>query len=161
MQQPVNIRIDERLIHGQVAALWSKALSLNRIILIDGEVINNQMQKVLQRTACPDSIKLSIISPVKAAENFKINKYDGERCMVIVRWPEVLRELADFGIYFDEVVVGNMPNKAKTKMITNQIFVNENQVDIFKDLSKKTQFFVQLVPNSQKENFIRILEDIK
>ena len=78
--------------------------------------------------------------------------------MVIVRWPETLEKLANNGIYFDEVVIGNMPNKTNSKMITKQIFANEQQVEIFKELSNKTKFVVQLVPKSNKEDFIAMVE---
>ena len=157
MIQPVNVRIDERLIHGQVAALWTKEQRINRIILIDDEVINNKMQKMLQKSACPDTIKLSIISIERAVDNFKNDKYANERSMVIVRWPETLKKLYDLNITFDEVVVGNMTNKKGYEMITNQIFVNESQKQIFKTMSNKTKFIVQLVPTSTKEDLISLL----
>jgi len=158
MKQPVNVRIDERLIHGQVAHLWSKALQVTRIVLIDDQVIHNAMQKTLQKSACPEKIKLSIISAERAAENFKVNKYADEEVMVVVRWPETLKQLSDLGIAFDEVTIGNMPNKPNTKTITNQIYVNDKQIEIFKSLSKSTNFIVQLVPDSAKENFIKMLD---
>lgn len=161
MRQPVNVRIDERLIHGQVAALWSKELQLNRIILIDDEVINNPMQKTLQKTACPSTIKLSMISTAKAAANFAIDKYADERSMVIVRWPQTLLSLAQAGVSFAEVVIGNMPNKPGTQMVTKQIFVKDEQKAIFHQLSDQTHFIVQLVPSSTKEDFMAILESAK
>ena len=161
MRQPVNVRIDERLIHGQVAALWSKELQLDRIVLIDDEVIHDPIRKTLQKTACPANIKLSIISTVKAAANFKEDKYEQERSMVIVRWPQTLVKLENEGITFDEVVIGNMPNKPGTQMITKQIFVDESQKQMFASLSAHTTFIVQLVPKSSKDDFMKILKDGK
>lgn len=161
MKQPVNVRIDERLIHGQVAALWAKELLLERIIIIDNEIIHDPTRKLLLKTACPSTIKLSIISVKKAVENIKNKKYQDERCMILVRWPETLEQLGDEGIYFDEVCIGNMPNKPGTKMITNQIFVSEKQRALFKKLSEHTHFIVWLVPNSNKQDFLDILENQK
>ena len=150
MIQPINVRIDERLIHGQVAAVWTKTLSIDRIVVIDDEVVRNPVQKQLLKTACPDNCKLSIISTARAAENFRADKYAGERPMVIVRWPETLDALSKMGIAFDEVVVGNMPNKPGTDMLTKQIFVSGEQRETFKRLSASTKFVVQLVPLDAK-----------
>ena len=40
-------RIDDRLIHGQVATAWSKMTGINRIIVVSDEVANDQLRKFL------------------------------------------------------------------------------------------------------------------
>ena len=42
----VGCRIDGRLIHGQVANLWSAKLNLSRIMVVDNEVVNNDVEKL-------------------------------------------------------------------------------------------------------------------
>lgn len=42
----VNIRVDERLIHGQVAAYWTTSLNANRILVIDDFAAKDQIQKM-------------------------------------------------------------------------------------------------------------------
>ena len=41
----VNIRIDERLIHGQVAAMWTGNLKVSRIMVVDNEIIRDDFRK--------------------------------------------------------------------------------------------------------------------
>lgn len=154
MIQPISVRIDERLIHGQVAAVWTKTLSINRVIVIDDEVVKNPVQKKLLKTACPDNCKLSIISTARAAENFLSDKYADERPMVIVKWPETLVSLSELGVVFDEVIVGNMPNKPGSEMLTKQIFVTDAQKEMFRELSENTSFAIQLVPLDAKSNLM-------
>ena len=151
MKQPINVRIDERLIHGQVAALWSKALQLTRIIVIDSTVIKNDMQKMLLKTATPQGIKLSIISPKRAAENFNAGKYDEETAMVIVKGTGTLMELKEEGFAFESVNVGNITNKPNAKKITSQIYISDEEEIQFKELSENTDFYVQLVPDAAKK----------
>ncbi len=157
MKQPENVRIDERLIHGQVAALWTKALKVNRIVVVDSEVIKNDMQKMLLKTATPAGIKLSIISPKRAAENFNAGKYDEEVAMVIVKGPETLNEIKAEGFTFENVNVGNMTSKSGVKSVTKQIYVTEDQEALFNDLSKDTHFYVQLVPDESQKDFMEML----
>ena len=64
----VNIRIEERLIHGQVATVWTQALKPNRIIVVDRDTSQNDLQKKVMRLACPQGVKLSIFSPKRAVE---------------------------------------------------------------------------------------------
>ena len=92
-----NIRIDERLIHGQVAAVWSKALNVNRIMVVDEDAVKNPTQKSVLKMACPAGCKLSILSVASAANNLRIRKYEGDRIFMIVRSPATLRALYDAG----------------------------------------------------------------
>lgn len=49
----VHIRIDDRLIHGQVATRWSTGLKVNRIMVIDDAVAANDNEKAILRMAAP------------------------------------------------------------------------------------------------------------
>ena len=46
------IRIDERLIHGQVATLWQGAWNCNRIMVIDSKSANDPILKSVLKIAC-------------------------------------------------------------------------------------------------------------
>ena len=50
------LRIDERLIHGQVAVVWSKALSITHIIVANDDVVNNELQITSMKMAVPDNM---------------------------------------------------------------------------------------------------------
>ncbi len=49
----VNVRIDERLIHGQVATMWTNHLKVNRIMVVDNVVVKNEMEKMFLRWLSP------------------------------------------------------------------------------------------------------------
>lgn len=55
----VNVRIDERLIHGQVAAVWTNTLNATRIMVIDDMAAKDEIQKIALKMACPSTVKLS------------------------------------------------------------------------------------------------------
>ena len=45
----VNARIDERMIHGQVAAIWTNLLNATRILVIDDQAAQDDIQKMALR----------------------------------------------------------------------------------------------------------------
>lgn len=51
----VNVRIDERLIHGQVAAVWTNTLNATRIMVIDDMAAKDEIQKIALKMACPST----------------------------------------------------------------------------------------------------------
>ena len=42
MMEIVNVRIDDRLIHGQVAAVWTLATKATRIMVVDDLVVKDR-----------------------------------------------------------------------------------------------------------------------
>ena len=65
----VGNRIDGRLIHGQVANLWTTKLNISRIMVVDDEVAENTIEKSGLKLATPAGVKLSVLPVAKAAEN--------------------------------------------------------------------------------------------
>ena len=53
----VGARIDGRLIHGQVANLWTTKLNISRIMVIDDEVAENAIEKSGLKLATPAGVK--------------------------------------------------------------------------------------------------------
>lgn len=71
----VAIRIDDRLIHGQVVAYWSNSLKLTRIMVANDDVAADDMRKSVLRMAAPAGIKTSIIPVERAAKQILEGKY--------------------------------------------------------------------------------------
>lgn len=57
-----HVRVDERLIHGQVATMWTNTIKATRIMIVDDAVVKNEMEKVALKTAVPAGVKLSILT---------------------------------------------------------------------------------------------------
>ena len=84
----VGCRIDGRLIHGQVANLWAGKLNVSRIMVVDDEVVNNDVEKSGLKLATPPGVKLSILPIGKAAANILAGKYDSQRLFIVARKPD-------------------------------------------------------------------------
>lgn len=76
------MRVDERLIHGQVAVVWSKHLGANRIVVANDEVVNNEMQMMALKMAVPSNIKVNIKSVNDAIK--LLNDPRGEKLKIFV-----------------------------------------------------------------------------
>lgn len=96
----VAARIDGRLIHGQVANLWTTKLNISRIMVVDNEVISNDLEKTALKLATPSGVKLSILSVEKAANNILEGRYDSQRLLIVARKPDSFLELIQKGLLF-------------------------------------------------------------
>lgn len=118
-------RIDGRLIHGQVANLWKTKLNISRIMVIDGAVAQNDIEKQGLKLGCPPGVKLSILPIDKAANNIKEGKYDTRLLLIVARRPENFLRLVEYGVSLPEHNVGNMSQTPETRSVTRSINVVE------------------------------------
>ena len=147
----VNIRIDSRLIHGQVAAMWAGTLGVNRLMVVDDEVIKDSLMKQLLKMACPKSCKLSILDVDTATNNIKIAKYADDNIMVIVKSPATLVKMFDKGFPLKEVTVGNMNASKESRQVQKTVSVTPKDEEEFNYLhSKGIEFYLQMVPSNEK-----------
>ena len=79
------LRVDDRLIHGQVAMTWTKQLAVQGIVVANDEVANDNTQKMALKMAVPGGIK-SLIKPVDEAIRILNNpKASKMRILVLTR----------------------------------------------------------------------------
>ena len=157
----LNIRIEERLIHGQVATVWNQFLKPNRIIIIDNETSTNDFQKRLLKLACPQGVKLSIFAPKRAVERLNENPYGDEKVFVLFKDPANLKEFIDLGYPVKEVNVGNMGGKAGAKEVKKAVCVTPQEVEIFKELHNKgIKFSAKMVPADPDVDFMALINNL-
>ena len=154
----IGVRIDGRLIHGQVANLWTTKLNISRIMVVDNVVCDNAIEKGGLKLATPSGVKLSVLPVEKAAANILAGKYDSQRLLIVAKKPETLYELVEAGVPIEEINVGNMSHSATTKSITKSINVDDNDINYFNKLNEKgVKLVAQMVPSDKAEDFMSIL----
>lgn len=161
MQDVICFRIDDRLIHGQVAAVWTKHLHQTRIVVIDDEANGNELQKQMLRMACPPGIKLSVLTVEKAVNNFNGNKYDGDKILAIAKSPKTIAELikSGFGKYMPkDIVVGNMSGAKTKRKVAAGFNVDDDDINAFKYIdSNGFKCYYQLLPTNNKEEVSKMI----
>lgn len=154
-----NVRIDERLIHGQVATMWTNALRLTRIMVVGDDIVKNDIQKTALKTACPHGVHLSILTAKGAARRINEGKYKGQNVLVLVKNPGVLRQMVDNGVNLPEINVGNMSTKADSRQVAKSVAVTAEDVDNFNYLNEHgCHLYHQMVPAEDKEEFMELLK---
>ena len=135
------MRIDERLIHGQVAVVWSKHLGINRIVVADDEVINNEMQMMALKMAVPSGAKASIVSSDKAISLLNDPRAEKLKIFLIVGNPETALKMMKNVKGIPEINVGNYGRMSQIKdsdeekqQLEKNLFVTEKDKEVFKEL---------------------------
>lgn len=150
----VGVRIDFRLIHGQVANLWANAKQVSRFMVVDDQLATDDMQKQVLRMACPAAVKLSVLPLEKASANIQAGKYDAQRLFILAKKPETLLRLIESGVQLPEINVGNMSSLNEVKRLGLNIGMDEGDIEAFKKLQEKgIHMYAQMVPSDTPSDF--------
>jgi len=157
----VNVRIDERLVHGMVASLWIPKLQVNRVICIDAESAANPTIKSALRMATPKQVFLSVIPLEKAIENLKAEKYGAERIMIVAKRPDIMLALVEAGVPVKELTIGNLgiiKKEADAVRMNQYVMITQEQKLQFEKLQKYgVEAKLQLIPDDVAVEFYSVM----
>ena len=153
MAKRLAVRVDDRLIHGQVVTQWDKVFKAQKIVVIDDTVAKDKMQKNILKFAAPSDIKVSILSVEKAAEVWEKNKFGNLSVFVLFKDVKQIAKLKEKGVSFDEITLGNMSIVNGRKQIYKSTGFTEEEAQVLFDLQKDgMHIFFQTQPTDKKES---------
>lgn len=151
MEGIIHIRIDDRLIHGQVATQWTNELGATRIMVINDMISNDSMQKSVLRLAAPPNVSTSIISRETAYTNISSGKYKGQKVLIVVRSPFDILSLLNMGLDIKKINVGNMSTRENTTHLKATVSVTPEEKAAFKELiDRGVEVTAIMVPSEPK-----------
>jgi PTS system mannose-specific IIB component len=157
----VHVRIDDRLIHGQVAAYWCNALKISRIMIANDKIANDDLRKSMLRMAAPPGIRTSLISLEKAANNINEGKYEDQRVLLIFEEPKDAVDLINLGVKIDTINVGNLAHKEGAIQIKSNIKVVKDEIEAFKKLHEMgVKLTARMVPDDPESDFMNYLNKV-
>lgn len=132
------IRIDDRLVHGQVAVKWSKQLGVNRIVVISDTIAKNEIQVSALKMAGPAGVKVAVLPLEKAVGILNDPRSEKMNILVVTNEPKYVADLLP---KLKEIPVLNMANygriggslsdKAK---ITETVYLSDKDKEIVKSV---------------------------
>jgi mannose/fructose/N-acetylgalactosamine-specific phosphotransferase system component IIB len=156
------LRIDDRLIHGQVVLSWAKTLQSKRILLCDDGVAANDWEKQLYLSCVPGNLHSVIFNVREAREFLSHNLQDLDKTIILVKAPSVLLQLIGNGFKPDEANLGGMHYAEDRRKYLSYIFLAPQDVEDLRTLIQKgISIYCQEVPTAKKYDVLEILNSKK
>ena len=152
------LRVDERLLHGQVALNWVSNVGASSILIANDEVMQNEMSKMALKMAKPSGVNLAIRDINGAAELLNDPRSADITVFVIVRTVTDALRLAKQTDTIKIVNIGGIKKKEGSKLIAPAVFVNSDDMEILKELSahvEKIEF--RMLPSDSPKSWDNIL----
>jgi fructoselysine and glucoselysine-specific PTS system IIB component len=147
------LRIDHRLLHGQVVFSWTKTLGVSRIIVVDDETAKDEMKKVSLNLSKPVGVTLNIFSVKDILAKMPKVEQLKDNIMIVFSGTKGALEFCKGYPKVTEINYGGIANKANSKQYSNAIFLNEEELEDSRKLKEMgINLYMQQVPTSKKED---------
>ena len=122
------IRIDDRLIHGQVIVGWAKALNLNKIIVVNDKLLEDKLKIQMLKLAVPANINVEILSLTKAIDMHRNNSWVNDNSILLLESPKDAFEFVSGSCNVKKINVGGLHVQNNRRQLTQNIAVNEEDI---------------------------------
>ncbi|EPJ8533584.1 MULTISPECIES: PTS mannose transporter subunit IIAB [Providencia] len=155
-------RIDDRLIHGQVATRWTKETQVKRIIVVSDDVAKDHVRSTLLKQVAPPGVTAHVVDVAKCIRVYNNPKYAGERVMLLFTNPTDVKRIVEEGVDVKSVNIGGMAYHDGKTMVTNAVSINQEDIDAFNYLNDKNiELEVRKVSSDSKVYMMDLINKLK
>ncbi|MGK0552728.1 mannose/fructose/sorbose PTS transporter subunit IIB [Enterococcus faecalis] len=153
------VRIDDRLIHGQVATVWTKLTKVNRIMVVSDDVARDNLRKSLLIQAAPPGVKVNVITVNKMIQIYPDHRFDSFRVMLLFTCPKDVKRIVKGGVKLTSVNIGSMSFASGKRMITNAVAVDDYDLAAFHFLAEQgIDLEIRKVAGDSQVNLMELLK---
>ncbi|PKM72279.1 MAG: PTS mannose/fructose/sorbose transporter subunit IIB [Firmicutes bacterium HGW-Firmicutes-16] len=159
------LRIDDRLIHGQIVTAWCRALEIKEIVAIDDKLASNPTLQSIMMMGIPSNYRHHVVTFDQARKIFA-EQGEGNR-LFVTRMPQDLANLREELLKCDTVFIGNAAKRPETKFNLTKggggvFFASVEDVKLFDELCEAgIKLIAQTVPNTSARPWPEVRKSIK
>jgi len=145
-------RIDDRLVHGQVAFTWVPALGVDCLIIANDKVAKDEFMKMTLGLAKPAGTKLLIKSVVDAITFLNDEKSKGLKILLIINSVKDAYGIANGVDEIKSVNFGGIRMKEGARLISKAVAITEEDKPLLQELlDKGIELEIRQVPTDSKQ----------
>ncbi|MDF9825405.1 fructoselysine and glucoselysine-specific PTS system IIB component [Breznakia sp. PF5-3] len=152
------VRVDHRLIHGQVGFSWTKFLEANCILIASDEIMKDDLKMTAMKMAKPNDVKLVMKSIDDSAQALNSGVTDKYKLLILCESVEDVYRLAKKTNTFKKINLGGMKNREDRKQLSKAVHLSTEDIEKIHDLiNDGYEINVQLVPDDVATDVQKIL----
>ena len=144
------VRIDDRMLHGQVVSTWLKDYGIEQVLIINDKAANDPIQKSVAGLAAPKEVKVHLFGVDQFIGILKKTPIKRKTMLIFTTSTDVLK-LVENGLDISAVNVGGMRYNESRKRLSKAVSVTPEEEEAFKKLIEKDiKVFIQMIPKSDE-----------
>ena len=128
------VRVDHRLLHGQVAFSWTNGVGADCILVASDMVATSDVWKMTLRLGKPTGVKLVMKNMQDSIEAISSGITDKYKMIIVVQTIKEAKQLIEGCSEVQSINLGNTKETGETKQISRQVFVTKEEEAILREL---------------------------
>ena len=151
-------RIDNRLVHGQVATQWCGSIGANLILVANDKVEKDTLRQGLMDMAAPSYASMRYWSLEKTINNIH-KAADRQLIFIVCETPEDVLKLVEGGVPIKKVNIGNMHMAEGKRQVAGSVAVDDKDVEAFKKLRELgVELEIRRVPSEPSDSIEKLFK---
>ncbi len=130
------VRIDDRLIHGQVVAVWLRALGAKRIVIVDDATARDEFLREVLSLAAPSGVPVEVLDVAGGAVRCIELAASPEPVIVLARSPRTVLALRQAGVPIEVVDLGGLGAGPGRRRLHRTISVSADELAQLRELEQ-------------------------
>lgn len=151
-------RIDNRMIHGQVATQWCGVLGANLLLVANDSVAGDEFRQGLMNMAAPAYAQTRFFTIEKTCAIIS-KASPAQKIFIICETPQDVLRLVEGGVPIKKVNIGNMHMAEGKRQVATTVAVDDDDVATFKKLQELgVELEIKRVPDTPSENVDKLFK---
>jgi mannose/fructose/N-acetylgalactosamine-specific phosphotransferase system component IIB len=156
------VRVDNRLVHGQILEAWVPFLRASCIVVADDQVASDYFRETVIRMAVPREVKVVISSVAEFAETNAFQRSSRPTTIVLFSTVSAAWTAYKLGFRFDKLNIGNIYNEECRLCCTPSVLLNDGDIrDITSLRDAGVQIELRRVPREKPIDLFEIVRRMK
>lgn len=155
------VRVDDRLIHGQVIAVWCRHQPFTRIVVADDDVASDDFMRTVLRLAAPRELDLDVLTLEESVRALGADAPDRATTMVLLKSPSAAQRLLEGGVRYSTLNVGGIGGGQGRKNVFRNIAVSPEEAEILAHLMRQgVKVILQTLPGEKAKDFADLVDKV-
>lgn len=156
------VRVDNRLVHGQILEAWVPFLRVSCIVVVDDQVASDFFRETVIRMAVPREVQVIISGLKEFAEAYSFTQGRGKKTIVLFSTVSAALAVHRLGFRFAKLNIGNVYNENCRLCCTPSVLLSDTDVsDITILHDEGVQIELRRVPKEKPVDFYDIVQKLK
>lgn len=153
------LRVDDRLVHGQVVTKWIGEAGAKEIVIVDDYLATNTYLSSVFKMAAPHGVEVVTYSSETFVEKINSDSFGEVPLLVLFKSIEILGKVYSLGFKNKNVQIGGIGANSDRKIVFQSIALSESEAQKLKEIQQKgVKVIFQRVPDEKLSDLSMILK---
>ncbi|MBS6374566.1 MAG: PTS sugar transporter subunit IIB [Erysipelotrichaceae bacterium] len=156
----VLVRVDDRLLHGQMAISWTKHLQADTILIANQAAVNDEFTMMSLRLAKPRGVQIIIQDLSQAFLYLKEAADSDSRIMVVIKNLRDAQCILEQFPMITELNIGGLRSRSHVLRIQDSVALNAADIELCRNIGERACVYVQEIPSEKRKPIQDFIKDI-